>query len=144
MSKLIDELKTVNDWYTLGIYLGLSIPILKKVKEDNTTADTRLSDMLHRWLQSDSRGTWEDVVSALRKMDENCVADHIKETYCGEAVGAHTVAEGNTIIYYYARNNSYSCMLIDILNSLLKILQIYLGEQQRSLQNGNDSAYEIF
>ena len=89
---------------------------------------------------------WEDVVSALRKMDENCVADHIKEMYCGEAVGAHTVAEGNTIIYYYARNNSYSCMLIDIsnLNSLLKMLQIYLGEQQRNLPNGNDSAYEIF
>ena len=83
MSELVYELKTVNVWQILGIYLGL----------DNTAADKGLIDMLHRWLQSDSNRSY--VVSALRKMEQNRVADRIKDTYCDGGAAA-----GNTIMFH--------------------------------------------
>ena len=86
MSELVCELKTVNNWQLLGIHLGLA----------NTAADKGLIDMLQRWLQSDSNRSWEDVVSALRKMELICVANRIKDTYCGGTVAA----AGNTIMFH--------------------------------------------
>ena len=88
MSELLNELKTVNDWKTLGIHLHLSVPILKSVEEDNATSNSRKIDMLNEWLKSNPEAAWEDVVSALRKMNEECVAKSIEKKHCGIEVGA--------------------------------------------------------
>ena len=83
MSKLLDELKKVKDWYTLGIHLDLNPSDLKKVKEDNTSDDDALSDMMQRWLKlkSEVSSSRRDIVSALKKMNEDCVADNIEELF---------------------------------------------------------------
>ena len=87
------ELKKVNDWRTLGLYLGVEISTLEKVEKDYQEIQTRMMKMLTIWIKSKPKAAWEDVVSALCEMGENRVAEHIRVNYCSEGQGVH-VAPG--------------------------------------------------
>ena len=75
------ELKEVSDWESLGVYLGVSHATLETVKQESDKVNIRKYKMLAEWLKSTPKASWEDVVSALTIMDENCVAQVIKEKY---------------------------------------------------------------
>ena len=58
--------------------------ILKSVQRNtnNHEVTDMMSDMLTRWLKYKPDAAWEDVVSALRYMDENRAAKIIEDRYC--------------------------------------------------------------
>ena len=84
------ELQDVStDWELLGLYLGLAEAELNKVKQNKV--EIRKYKMLAAWLSSTPEASWEDVVSALKIVKQNCVAESIEKKYC---VGVVTHTEG--------------------------------------------------
>ena len=81
--KLIDELKDVTDWHTLGLRLKIKPSILEEVEMNNRDVTGMKRAMLKRWLRSTPQAAWDDVVSALRMMDEERAAKAIEDKYCG-------------------------------------------------------------
>ena len=90
---LSSELKAVTDWHQLGSCLGLPTHELKQIERDYQGNERRKQEMLDLWLRRKPDAGWRDVVSALRKMEENAVAERIRQKYVrgGESTGRFTV-----------------------------------------------------
>ena len=73
----------MTEWYKLGLQLSIRQPVLEQVKRSNhnDVADM-MTDMSNRWLKSNTEAAWEDIVSALKKIDENRTAKNIEEKFC--------------------------------------------------------------
>ena len=78
---LASELKPVVDWYQLGIHLGLQTHELIQIERDHQGNERRKHDMLDLWLRRKPDAGWRDVVSALQLMEENRVAERIRQNY---------------------------------------------------------------
>ena len=78
---LSSELKTVTDWHKLGIHLGLETYELIQIERDHQGNDRQKREMLDLWLRRKPDAGWRDVVSALKVMEENTVAERIHENY---------------------------------------------------------------
>ena len=78
------ELDRLTDWKSLGLYLGLHISTLDEIQADEPDTHHRKMAMLHLWLSltdgvKDNGGaTKAALVEALRKADENALADTIE------------------------------------------------------------------
>ena len=83
VGKLSSELKTVTNWYQLGINLGLQVYELKQIERDFQGNERRKQEMLDLWLRRNRDAGWRDVVSALRQMGENRVAESMRQNYVG-------------------------------------------------------------
>ena len=64
LADLMSELQDVNDWVTLGLYLGIKMPRLEAIKVDCPTLGERRTQMLNEW-QNNVTPTWSAVVQAL-------------------------------------------------------------------------------
>ena len=66
---------------SLGINLGLPKHELSKIQQNYALQgnDQQRVEMLDLWLQRTPNATWEDVVRALEQMEENRVAENIRE-----------------------------------------------------------------
>ena len=78
----MDELKDVTDWQNLGLQLKIRQSVLEEVEINNHDVNKRKRSMLIRWLKSNTKAAWDDIVSALRNMEEMRVAETIEEKYC--------------------------------------------------------------
>lgn len=74
---LFSELKTVTEWYNLGVNLGLPPSELRKIELGYQGNNRQMLAMLDLWLRRTPNAAWGDVVSALRQMGENTVAESI-------------------------------------------------------------------
>ena len=74
-------LKNLTDWQSLGLALGLLYPTLKKIDEDQRgKTDKCVMEMIAAWLEKKDNVTnpsWLVLQAALRKIDENELADKI-------------------------------------------------------------------
>ena len=74
------ELKTVTaNWYQLGVNLDLPTCDLNKIKRDYHGSNEQMLHTLDLWLRSMPTASWGGVVSALRQMGENVLADSIHQ-----------------------------------------------------------------
>ena len=78
---LVNELRTVSQWYLLGIYLGLLPSALDSIKK-NLYADTKecCTHMLIEW-QRCVIPTWTAVVKALVGIGRERLASHLATKY---------------------------------------------------------------
>ena len=81
LSELVQELEPINEWFTLGLYLGLKHDELGKIEADYRHLQRRKSEVLSRWLRKGHNCTWRKVVEVLMLMGETVVADTIKLKY---------------------------------------------------------------
>ena len=81
---LSSQLKTVTNWYQLGINLGIPRCELLRIKSDHQGNERQKQEMLDLWLQRTPNAAWRDVVSALQQMEENTVAERIWQKYSRE------------------------------------------------------------
>ena len=58
------ELQEVNDWVTLGLYLGIKMSKLEEIEENYPKLARRRTQMLQEW-QNNVTPTWSAVVQAL-------------------------------------------------------------------------------
>ena len=81
VKNLSSELTTIVNWYELGIKLGVLKHELDIIECDHQGNVQRMSEMLDLWLRSTPNASWVDVVSALKQMGENRVAECIHQDY---------------------------------------------------------------
>ena len=74
-------------WFELGLLLGILQPTLAKIEKDHRDDVVRcLQECLTCWLRrvdqvdENGRPSWDVLVSALKKMKENYVAENITQT----------------------------------------------------------------
>ena len=90
------ELESVTRWRMLGTHLRVARHVLDTVEGDKQDIENRKMEMLSRWIRSTPEAAWEGVVSALRRMNEILVAEHIGKTYCaGGQDNLHPVTGNN-------------------------------------------------
>ena len=82
-NQLCDALQPVSaDWHTLGMQLGYDADKLNVIKENNhRNVEDCMKDMLIKWQQKYPNKGWSDIISALRNMDRNDVANEIERQY---------------------------------------------------------------
>ena len=77
---LVNELRTVSQWYLLGIYLGLHPSALDEIKEDCTDTKECCTHMLIEW-QRHVIPTWTAAVKALVGIGRERLASHLAAKY---------------------------------------------------------------
>ena len=87
VKNLSTELKTITNWYQLGLYLNLQTHDLSKIQQDHAHHgnDRQMMEMLALWLRRTPNATWGDVVNALQQMGENRVAENIRQKHLRRA-----------------------------------------------------------
>lgn len=75
----------VDNYYQLGITLGLDDTTLKEIEEDFPNTRRRKTEVFHKWKRAKSDASIEDLLKALREMKENRIADNIEQQFCGES-----------------------------------------------------------
>ena len=82
LNTLTRELKSVTNWYLLGVELGLKRYQLTEI-ESNHRGDVRRckAEVLSCWLDNTTAPTWKAVVEALDQMDEHRAAGEIRKKF---------------------------------------------------------------
>ena len=75
--KLSSKLTAVVNWFQLGLNLGLLKYDLDKIQQKNHENDRQRLEMLDLWLRRTPNAAMGDVVSALKQMGENRIAEDI-------------------------------------------------------------------
>ena len=92
LDKVLTALKAGNDftadWKVLGPSLGLYQPTIKTIERNNKQDDDNgLNECLSAWLklkdgvEAKGGATWSSLVTALRGIGENAVANRIEKNY---------------------------------------------------------------
>ena len=84
LGNLSSELNSVVNWVKLGLNLGLPKHELDKIQQDYQSNDRQRLEMLDKWLRHTPNAVWEDVVKALDQMEENRMAENIRQKYKGK------------------------------------------------------------
>ena len=87
VKNLSTELTMVTNWYQLGLCINLQTHELDKIQQDHVHQgnDRQRLEMLVLWLRCTPNATWENVVSALQQMEENRVAEKIRQKHLRRA-----------------------------------------------------------
>ena len=80
---LCNELVSVSDWCTLGLYLGVKDYELDQIETSHPTGGCGRwkQETFSLWLRCTPNASWGDVVGALRQMGENTLAERIELKY---------------------------------------------------------------
>ena len=81
--QLLDILKPVEaKWYKLGLRLGYAAGTLDAIRADNHhIVEDCMRDLLTQWRHNYPNKGWSDIVSALRGMGRDDVANDVEEKY---------------------------------------------------------------
>ena len=75
-------LTSVNNWENLGVKLGIPLHRIEEIKincsGDLDKCKNKLYDV---WLRLNTNPTWNEIVSALEQMEENYLADKIRQRF---------------------------------------------------------------
>ena len=86
LQALANELNSVENWYRLGVTLGLQGHQLREIERDYRGDNYRCkNEMLDLWLRNTSSPTWEAIARALDLMQEQVLADDIRSRYCSSS-----------------------------------------------------------
>ena len=69
----------------LGIRLGLTFTEVGTIRRNKV--EHCVEDLLSKWQQKYPNKGWSDIISALRKMDRNDVADKLERQYISPSPG---------------------------------------------------------
>ena len=91
---LLDAVRDVVDWHSLGLELKLSAADLRTIELQYSVhgVPRQKSAMFDRWLAQDVDASWSTLAAALDRMGENKAARAVREKYCGGAGGATSAA----------------------------------------------------
>ena len=79
---LLEELKDVDNWFLLGIFLGVPVKQLQKIESLHRGEIERCKiDMLQYWLDNNVNASWKDVVRALEQTNQLVLAETVKHKY---------------------------------------------------------------
>ena len=90
--QLLDELADVvaHKWNDLGRVLLVPVPKLREIEISHGSEGVSrcLTELLKYWIESSSpENPWDDVISALRNLDQNRLADQLETKYSKHGEG---------------------------------------------------------
>ena len=72
----------VEEWYMLGLHLGLSVSVVKAIEKDYPIIAQRKMSMVQRWTSAPQLcPSWCSLVKALRKVGLNSAAERISKKH---------------------------------------------------------------
>ena len=78
---LVEELSGVIEWYTLGLFLGLTENEIKAIEQDHDGTVRRRMAVVNKWLKKEADPSWLIIISALEKMSETSLANQLRKKY---------------------------------------------------------------
>ena len=89
LQQLLGALQQVSaEWYTLGIQLGYDADTLNIISANNFhKVEHCLRDLLSNWRRKYPNKGWSDIISALRKMGRNDIANDVERQYLSSSLG---------------------------------------------------------
>jgi len=84
---LAQELEPIEDWITLGLYLGVRYSELMSIEKYHRDLRDCKHKVLSRWLHEGRNCSWRRVVEVLIQMGMMVVADTIKWKYLTLTIG---------------------------------------------------------
>ena len=80
VKELVKACRNVNDWYNLGLHLGLSVKQLKNIRRKYyRLGEERMKTIMFEvWLKSFPSASWADLIDALNEMGEDSVASRVE------------------------------------------------------------------
>lgn len=86
LQSLVSELASVEDWHLLGVNLGLQGHQLRVIERTYRGETNRCkSEVLDFWLRNNENPTWEAIIEALDKMQQQKVHHEIRKKYCSSS-----------------------------------------------------------
>ena len=84
LKDLVSSLKQLVKWEEMALQLpGINDQsIIEKIKREEKSVDSMKHTLFREWLRLYPKATWEDVFFALKKSDENDLAETIDQLYC--------------------------------------------------------------
>ena len=95
LKDILDEIDKVNDWHSLGIHLRLDIALLDQIEEQyfatqgHKKCKTKMIDL---WLKVKPDASWYMLIKALKKINEESLADRLTAKYLS---GTSSTITGN-------------------------------------------------
>ena len=94
----VEWLEPLAKWQKFGLFLpGIKQKDIDKIEEDKTGVDSRKMALWTKWTTVHPTGTWNDVISALKRLEENALATNIEGRLSKEKVfenKSETLKEG--------------------------------------------------
>ena len=82
LQQLVEELQSIRaTWQQFGLYLGIKNDDLEAIDVDKRNVEEKLLALCYKWLQMKPRGTWKDIVRALKKIKALHLAESLEEKY---------------------------------------------------------------
>ena len=82
LPQLVEDLQAISTkWKLFGLYLGIPNDELEVIDEDKRNVGDKLLALCCKWPQIKPRGTWEDIVKALKKIKRLDLAEKLEEKY---------------------------------------------------------------
>ena len=79
---LSNELTSIHNWELLGVKLGIAVPKLDDIKNSSFNDVERCKiKLFDLWLRLNVSPSWRDIVKALEQMEENNLAEYIRQKY---------------------------------------------------------------
>ena len=70
---------------SLAVQLGVEFPTLRQIGQDNLEPSVRVLEALTKWLNNDEDASWKKLISALKSINNNVLADILEKKYCSPA-----------------------------------------------------------
>ena len=89
MRLLVNAVRNVSDWHSLGLHLDITMRRLKEINRIyRVEGEERIkAEMFDVWLKSCPDASWHDLVTALNEIDEKRVAKEVESHYCKQLSG---------------------------------------------------------
>ena len=82
LQQLVEELQSIRTrWKLFGLFLGIPKDDLEAIDVDKKNVKDKLYVLCYKWLQMKPRGTWNDIVKALKKIERLDLAERLGKKY---------------------------------------------------------------
>ena len=97
MSLLIQWLQPLVEWKAFGFCLPkVSSHDVLKIEQEYIKIEDRKSALYSKWLSANPNATWKDVIDALTSMEENTLAQRIKNKIASNALSIRSSLSPST------------------------------------------------
>lgn len=92
---MVEDLDEVDDWFTLGVSLGVPVNRLREFTQANSRRVPRCKiDVFHYWLNSTPTASWINVTRVLEQLNYITLAAKLKSKYLRNSRQQPSGAEG--------------------------------------------------
>ena len=136
LQQLVEKLQSIRaTWKLFGLFLGIPDDDLEAIDVDKKNVEDKLYVLCYKWLQMKPRGTWNDIVKALKKIQRLELAERLEKKYI-----KHHLPSSESMSSIYFPNDHIEHELMDMVNKLaikstFLLTDIQSGLKQKLINN---------